>query len=109
MNNVVVGSGAQVLGNITVGEYGRVGANAVVVKDVGANETVVGIPARVVGVQNQGTFRAYATNTKEVDPLIVEIETLKAEIAKLKKGSNKKAVAKKSSVKKTKTSKAKKK
>jgi serine O-acetyltransferase len=47
-NNVTVGAGAQVLGPITLGDYSRVGANAVVVKDVAPNTTVVGIPARVV-------------------------------------------------------------
>jgi serine O-acetyltransferase len=47
-NGVVVGAGAKVLGAITVGEYARVGANSVVVKDVPANKTVVGIPGRLV-------------------------------------------------------------
>lgn len=43
-DNVVVGAGAKVLGPITIGTNGRVGSNAVVVKDVPANATVVGIP-----------------------------------------------------------------
>ncbi|MGB7594231.1 MAG: serine O-acetyltransferase EpsC [Erysipelotrichaceae bacterium] len=47
-NGVTVGAGAQVLGPINLGDYSRVGANAVVVKDVAPNTTVVGIPARVV-------------------------------------------------------------
>ncbi|MCG6975160.1 MAG: serine O-acetyltransferase [Acidiferrobacterales bacterium] len=47
-NNVVVGAGAQVLGPITVGDGARVGSNSVVVKDVPAGATVVGIPGRVV-------------------------------------------------------------
>lgn len=46
--DVVVGSGAAVLGAITVGDGARIGANSVVVKDVPANATVVGIPGRVV-------------------------------------------------------------
>ncbi|MCW1360967.1 serine O-acetyltransferase [Campylobacter sp. CCS1377] len=45
---VIIGSGAKVLGNITIGEYAKIGSNAVVVKDVGANLTAVGIPARIV-------------------------------------------------------------
>lgn len=47
-DNVVVGAGAKVLGPITVGDGGRIGSNAVVVKDVPAGATVVGIPGRVV-------------------------------------------------------------
>ncbi|MDE5631039.1 MAG: serine O-acetyltransferase [Bacilli bacterium] len=47
-NNVFIGCGAKILGNITVGDNAKVGANAVVVKDVEANTTVVGIPGMVV-------------------------------------------------------------
>ena len=47
-DNVVIGSGAQVLGPITVGENAKVGANAVVTKDVPAGDTVVGIPAKPI-------------------------------------------------------------
>ena len=45
---VVIGAGAKVLGNITVGENSKIGANSVVVKDVPPNSTAVGIPAKVV-------------------------------------------------------------
>ncbi|MBX9222291.1 serine O-acetyltransferase, partial [Campylobacter coli] len=45
---VIIGSGAKVLGNITIGENAKIGSNAVVVKDVGANLTAVGIPAYIV-------------------------------------------------------------
>lgn len=47
-NDVFVGAGAKILGNISVGNGARIGANAVVVKDVPPHTTVVGIPARVV-------------------------------------------------------------
>ncbi|MEA1954121.1 MAG: serine O-acetyltransferase [Campylobacterota bacterium] len=47
-NNVVIGAGAKVLGNITIGENSKVGANSVVVKDVPADSTAIGIPARVL-------------------------------------------------------------
>jgi serine O-acetyltransferase len=47
-NGVVIGSGAKVLGNITIGEHTKIGANSVVVKDVPAHCTAVGIPAKVV-------------------------------------------------------------
>jgi serine O-acetyltransferase len=45
---VVIGAGAKVLGNITIGEYSKVGANSVVVKEVPNHSTAIGIPARVV-------------------------------------------------------------
>lgn len=47
-NNVRIGAGAKVLGPITVGENSLIGANAVVIKDVPPNVTVVGIPAKIV-------------------------------------------------------------
>ena len=46
-NNVVIGAGAKVLGNIIVADNAYIGANAVVIKDVPPNSTVVGIPARI--------------------------------------------------------------
>lgn len=46
-NNVVVGTGAKVLGNITIGDSSYIGANAVVIKTVPPNSTVVGIPGRI--------------------------------------------------------------
>jgi len=51
-NNVVVGAGAKILGPITVGTEARIGSNAVVVKDVPAGATMVGIPARQVEKKN---------------------------------------------------------
>ncbi len=47
-DGVVIGAGAKVLGNITIGKNSKIGANSVVVKDVPPNSTAVGIPARVV-------------------------------------------------------------
>ncbi|MCD2346563.1 serine O-acetyltransferase EpsC [Clostridium guangxiense] len=47
-NNVMIGSGAKVLGPINVGDGSKIGANAVVLKDVPANVTAVGVPAKVV-------------------------------------------------------------
>ena len=47
-NNVVIGAGSKVLGNIHIGENSKVGANSVVVKDVPADSTAIGIPARVL-------------------------------------------------------------
>jgi serine O-acetyltransferase len=47
-NHVLIGTGAKILGNITIGDYANVGANSVVVKDVDAHTTVVGIPAKPI-------------------------------------------------------------
>ncbi len=47
-NGAVVGSGAKVLGDITIGENSRIGSNSVVIKDVPDNSTAVGIPARII-------------------------------------------------------------
>ena len=55
-NNVVVGTGAKVLGNINVGDNVKIGAGSVVVHDVPGNSTVVGIPGRVVRVRPEGTL-----------------------------------------------------
>jgi serine O-acetyltransferase len=48
-DNVVIGSGAQILGPVTVGKNAKIGANAVVTKDVPENAVMVGIPAKNVG------------------------------------------------------------
>ncbi len=52
-NNVVVGTGAKILGNITIGDNSYIGANAVVIKNVPANSTVVGIPGRITRQEGQ--------------------------------------------------------
>ena len=58
-DNVVVGSGAQVLGPIEVGKNAKIGSNAVVTKDVPENAVMIGIPARNVGTTS-GEFKPYA-------------------------------------------------
>jgi len=93
-NCVVIGSGAQVLGPITVHEGARIGANAVVLKDVPAGVTMVGIPARPALPRTsveRPEFHAYGTPSadlpdpvaKVVDGLLAEITALKARIADL--------------------------
>ena len=57
-DNVVVGSGAQVLGPVVVGKNAKIGANAVVTKDVSENAVMVGIPAKNVGVADNN-FKPY--------------------------------------------------
>ena len=64
-DNVVVGSGAQILGPVVVGKNARIGANAVVTKNVPENAVMVGIPARNVGTATE-EFKPYAvTNGNE--------------------------------------------
>jgi len=88
-NGVVVGSGAQVLGPIEVGEGAKIGANSVVTKDVAAGQTVVGIPARPVpvdAVHYSPGFMAYGTPCGEdVDPVRARLIELEEEIAELRK------------------------
>ena len=70
-DNVVIGSGAQVLGPVIIGENAKIGANAVVTKDVPANAVMVGIPARNVGtVSSDNNFKPYgitADSDKKID------------------------------------------
>ena len=66
-NDVVIGSGAQIIGPIKVGNNSRIAANAVVVKDVQENATMVGIPARAVKLENKGSFRPYGVDDKVKD------------------------------------------
>ena len=66
-NDVVIGSGAQIIGPIKVGNNSRIAANAVVVKDVPENATMVGIPAKAVKLENKGSFRPYGVDDKVKD------------------------------------------
>ncbi|EIZ6925034.1 serine O-acetyltransferase [Campylobacter coli] len=78
---VIIGSGAKVLGDITIGENAKIGSNAVVVKDVGANLTAVGIPAYIVEER-----RKNKENTRAVDANCEDkIEKLERKIAELEK------------------------
>jgi serine O-acetyltransferase len=88
-SGAVIGSGAQVLGPIEVGEGARVGANAVVTRDVAPGATVVGIPARPVPVDSTNYspgFLPYGTVCGEdCDPVRVRIGELEREIEELRK------------------------
>jgi len=68
-DNVVIGSGAQVLGPITVGENAKVGANAVVTKDVPANAVMVGIPAKNTNKDESKTDTSFKPYGVEVDDI----------------------------------------
>jgi len=66
-NDVVIGSGAQILGPIIIGSRSRIAANAVVVNDVKENSTMVGVPAKEVKVGNKGTFKPYGVDENVKD------------------------------------------
>lgn len=88
-NGVVVGAGAKVLGNITLGNYSKVGAGSVVINDVPEYATVVGIPGRVV-IQKVFSDNGVLMHNRIPDPIACELNRLKYEIQELKEKINKK-------------------
>jgi serine O-acetyltransferase len=84
-NNVVVGTGAKVLGNITIGDNVLIGANAVVIRDVPADSTVVGVPGRVVKIKGEHAPGINLDHTSLPDPLTERLENLQHEIDELEK------------------------
>ena len=76
MDNVVVGSGAQVLGPVVVGKNAKIGANAVVTKDVPENAVMVGIPAKNVGTATE-EFKPYGIANGDNKWKILKILSLK--------------------------------
>ena len=65
-DNTVVGSGAQILGPVTIGENARIGANAVVTKDVVSNAIMIGIPAKNIGTATKD-FKPYGIEETDKD------------------------------------------
>jgi len=85
-NNVVVGTGAKVLGNIRIGDNVKIGAGSVVVHHVPDNSTVVGIPGRVVRVRSEGTLehgRLPDPEGQAIDDLARRVAELEATLNKL--------------------------
>ena len=82
-NNVIIGAGAKVLGNITIGDNVRIGAGSVVVDDVPENSTVVGVPGRVVHRQFI-TSEGVLMHNRIPDPVKCDINRLKYEVEELK-------------------------
>lgn len=82
-NNVVIASGAKVLGSFTVGDHSRIGANAVVLQEVPPNSTVVGIPGKIVKLNG---VRVHRLNHGDLpDPVIDICRSLSMELEQLKK------------------------
>lgn len=85
-NNVVIGAGAKILGNITIGDNSYIGANAVVVKDVPTNSTIVGVPGRITK-QNGRKIDVGLDHIHILDPIMQSIEELQKRIENLEKKS----------------------
>ena len=84
-NNVLVGSGAKVLGPFKVGDNSRVAANSVVLREIPENSTAVGSPARVV--RQNGEKVNYVENVEQIHvtaPLVQEVVALRKELNELK-------------------------
>ena len=87
-NNVIIGAGAKILGNITIGDNTRVGAGSVVVDDVPEHCTVVGVPGRIVQQKFMNPDGILMHN-RIPDPIKCEINRLKYEVQELKEHYNK--------------------
>ncbi len=84
-DNVIIGSGAALLGAIEVGHGARIGSNAVVVKNVPENATMVGVPARNVAECKDGSeFTAYGISPDDLPDMVMKnFEELNKRIAEL--------------------------
>ena len=85
-NNVLIGTGAKVLGPIRVGDNSRIAANSVVLKEIPEDSTAVGIPARVVRIAGQKVnFAGEVDQVSVADPVSAELAALRSEVEELKK------------------------
>jgi serine O-acetyltransferase len=84
-DNVVIGTGAKILGNITIGSHTKIGAGSVVVRSVPENSTVVGVPGRVVRLRvDTGDYLEHGTlpdpEGQLIDELTKRVEQLEAQL-----------------------------
>ena len=84
-SHVVVGAGAKVLGGIRIGDNVKVGANAVVLRSVPANSTVVGNPGRIVKYDGVRLPEATMDHTNIPDPIAERFESMEQELIALRK------------------------
>lgn len=82
-NNVMIGAGAKVLGPLNIGDNTRVAAGAVVLRDIPANCTATGVPARVIKIDGVRVYDAL-DQIHIPDPVAQELSRLESEITKLK-------------------------
>lgn len=81
-NNVTIGAGAKVLGNITIGENSNIGAGSVVIDDVPEHSTVVGVPGRIV--QQRICVQGELLHNRIPDPITCQLNRMKYEIQEIK-------------------------
>ena len=84
-NHVVVGAGAKVLGNITIGDFVKIGANSVVLRSVPSNSTVIGIPGRIIKTISDHLPEATMDHTNVPDPIAERFEAMEQELILLRK------------------------
>jgi serine O-acetyltransferase len=84
-NHVVVGAGAKVLGNITIGDFVKIGANSVVLRSVPSNSTVIGIPGRIIKTVGDRMPEATMDHTNISDPIAERFEAMEQELIALRK------------------------
>lgn len=88
-NGVVIGAGAKILGPITLGDNVRVGSNSVVVRSIDDNETVVGIPGRIVRqkAEDEDSFDSYAAKASGIsnDPTLQAVNSLIDRLSEMEK------------------------
>ena len=89
MDGVIIGAGAKILGPVTLGKNVRVGSNSVVVRSIDDNETVVGIPGRVVRKKSSeiDTFDSYAASSSGTtnDPTLQAVNSIIERLAEMDK------------------------
>lgn len=84
-NNVLISTGAKVLGPFKVGDNSRIAANAVVLQEIPADSTAVGIPARVVRIAGKKVdYVASVDQINVTDPVSVELSAMRKEIEELR-------------------------
>ena len=89
-NNIVVGTGGKILGNIKIGDHSYIGANAVVLREVPSHSTVVGVPGRVVKLKGRKITPEMSFDPSSIpDPLLEKVLELQREIENLKKSKGK--------------------
>ncbi|MGP0595207.1 serine O-acetyltransferase [Nitrospira sp. T9] len=84
-NHVVVGAGAKVLGNITIGDFVKIGANSVVLRSVPSNSTVIGIPGRIIKTIGDRVPEATMDHANIPDPIAERFDAMEQELIALRK------------------------
>ncbi|NKB82322.1 MAG: serine O-acetyltransferase [Nitrospirales bacterium] len=84
-NHVVVGSGAKILGNITIGDFVKIGANSVVLRSVPSNSTVIGIPGRIIKSVGVRMPEEAMDHINIPDPIAERFDAMEQELIELRK------------------------